>query len=472
MKFRKTVFLFLFLLSAFSGTQVLNAAEKSKPRVIVMTDGEVDDRCSMIRFLLHTNDVQVLGIIQTNSVYQRKGWSSSKWLDRQIDAYEQVYKNLIVHDPSYPAPDELRAKVFVGDEDSSHVVVDRFSNLRIPGMIPVIDPAGWEDTPGSNKIVEVLLENDPSPVYIQAWGGGNTAARAFHKLKTQYPKDYERAVSKVVMYNIWYQDGAGSYIEKYHPAVTMLLSHYFSGTWDYGSMAFTHTFVENEVKHNHGPLGALYPQDYISEGDSPAFLFTLGDGLRAYENPTWGGWGGRFYKVDGFENMYRDIDKGSYQRWIEYANRDFKTRLDWCVAGKFNEANHRPVIQMHGELERIVKSGDLLELEATVSDPDSLNAEELWNQNSELYTQAGMNKESFANYVRTLPKTNALWWQFKEAGTYNGMVKIENPTENKIQFFAPEVETAQTIHLILEVKDRGVPALTSFARVIVTVVPE
>ena len=44
-----------------------------KPRVIAMTDGEVDDRCSMVRFLLHTNDVELLGIIQTNSVYQKKG---------------------------------------------------------------------------------------------------------------------------------------------------------------------------------------------------------------------------------------------------------------------------------------------------------------------------------------------------------------------------------------------------------------
>ena len=36
-----------------------------KPRVIVMTDGEVDDRCSMVRFLLYTNDVELLAIIQT-----------------------------------------------------------------------------------------------------------------------------------------------------------------------------------------------------------------------------------------------------------------------------------------------------------------------------------------------------------------------------------------------------------------------
>ena len=79
----------------------------------------------------------------------------------------------------------------------------------------------------------------------------------------------------------------------------MLLSHYFNGTWDYGSQRYTKSFVKDYLHNNHGPLAALYPQDHISEGDSPSFLYTLGNGLRGFEDPTYGGWGGRFYKVDG-----------------------------------------------------------------------------------------------------------------------------------------------------------------------------
>jgi hypothetical protein len=30
--------------------------------------------------------------------------------------------------------------------------------------------------------------------------------------------------------------------------------------------------------------------------------------------PICGECGGQFYKMDGFENVYRDIDKGTYQR--------------------------------------------------------------------------------------------------------------------------------------------------------------
>lgn len=468
---KNAIILFLFLIVAFSTIEKGYANQPTKPRVIAMTDGEVDDQSSMVRFLLYTNDVDVEAIIETNSVFQRNGHSTEGWLEKQLDAYEQVYSNLIVHDPTFPTADVLRRKVFVGDEDSSHLLVDNMADKRTPGMNPVIDPANWPNTPGSDRIVQVLLAEDPRPIYIQAWGGGNTAARAFCKLKTDYPDRYNEAISKVVMYNIWYQDGAGSYIEKYHPKVKMLISYGFSGTWDYGSQSFTKCFVENEVKNNHGPLGALYPQEYLNEGDSPSFLYTLAPGLRSNEDPTFGGWGGRFYKVDGFDNVYKDVDKGSYSRWIEFANRDFEARLDWCVSKNYYSANHRPIINVKGDMNQTVKAGQTVELEAEVIDNDSLNINDLWSKYSKLYEQAGFDKKKFSQMVLKWPKFNALWWQYKEAGTYDKMIEIADSRTTKIQFTAPLVDKPTTIHLILEATDRGTPNLTSFARVIVTVQP-
>jgi hypothetical protein len=432
---------FLIFLALLSIIEVEILSQDSKPRVVVMTDGEVDDRSSMIRFLLYTNDVELLAIIETNSVYQREGHSKKDWYDNQLDAYEMIYPNLIKHDPDYPTADQIRALSYVGDEDPEHIVVNSRSPERRPGMEPQIEPDDWADTPGSERIVEILLEEDPRPVYIQAWGGGNTAARAFYKLKTEYPKEYERAVSKAVMHNIWYQDGAGNYIETYHPKVTMLLDHYFNGTWDYGSQSFTYAFILNEVKNMHGPLGALYPQDYVSEGDSPAFLWALRNGLRNYENPSYGGWGGRFYKVDGLENVYADVSAASYSRWIEAANRDFQTRLDWCVTEKFEEANHKPLIKIQGEVDRSVKAGETVVLDARgTMDPDENN----------------MRFE---------------WWQYQEAGSYDQMVNIDHAQSKKISFVAPKVKQKCTIHMILEVSDRGKPALFSYQRMIITVEP-
>lgn len=435
---KKIALIILVFCTCVSANWVQADSLRTKPRVIVMTDGEIDDRSSMVRFLLYTNDIELLAIIETSSVYQRSGWSKDKWIQAQIDAYEQVYPNLIVHDPTYPTADELRNKLYIGDEDPDHLVVDRNSPRRLPGMDPVIDPAGWPDTPGSDKIVEILLESDPRPVHLQAWGGGNTAARAFYKLKTQYPDHYERAIAKVVMYHIWYQDGAGHYIERNHPGVTMLLCHYFDGTWNYGSQRYTYRLVEERVKNNHGPLGALYPQDYISEGDSPAFLYSIANGLRSHEDPTYGGWGGRFYKV--YANIYRDVSKASYWQWIEYANRDFEARMKWCVSPKFEEGNHAPLIRLSVPEDLTLRSGETVELEADISDPDG-------------------------------QQCSVLWWQYKEAGTYESMIHISDTRERKIRFVAPVVTRPSTIHLIVEATDRGTPALTAFRRIILTVLP-
>lgn len=54
-------------------------AQKNKPRVIVTTDGEADDRASMVRFLLTANEFDVEEIINSSSQSHwegGKGWNS------------------------------------------------------------------------------------------------------------------------------------------------------------------------------------------------------------------------------------------------------------------------------------------------------------------------------------------------------------------------------------------------------------
>ncbi len=420
---------------------------KAKPRVIVMTDGEIDDHSSMIRFLLYSCDIEVLAIIETNSMFQKTGHSDEDWYEQQLEAYQQVYPNLIKHNPDYPSYEKLRNISYIGDEDYDHL-----KNLRelkkdlVPGYNITFKPDDWADTPGSDAIVNILLNSDPSPVYIQAWGGGNTAARAFYKLKTKYPEQYDRAVAKVVMYNIWYQDGAGNYIEQTHPKITMLYCASFAGTWNYGSQKNTHDLIENDVKNNHGPLGSLYPQDYVSEGDSPAFLYTIKNGLRGYENPTYGDWGGRFEKSDKAKNVYTDAKddgdiKKPLRRWIEDANRDFQARMDWCVA-KYEDANHAPVVVVKGKENITVRSGEKITLNASKSsDPDG-------------------NDMQFD------------WWQYKDAGSYDGLVELQDSEKAHAYFVAPVVSKPKTIHIILEVNDDGSPVLRSYERTIITVKPK
>lgn len=444
------------------------------PRVIVLTDAEADDRCSMVHFLLHANDMQVDAIIQTNSCFQRKGWSHEPWLAEQLDAYAKVYPNLKVHDSNYPTPEYLRDRVYVGDENPDHVMLNGGKcKALLPGAEPIVDPVNWEDTPGSDRIVEILLEKDPRPVFIQCWGGGNTAARAFHKLKTKYPKDYERAVSKAVLYCIWYQDAAGPYIERNHPLVTIILNHHFSGSWDYGTMTNTTDFVKRYMYNGNNPLGNCYMQPYISEGDTPAFLYSLENGLRSYEDPTFGGWGGRFYKVKGFDNVYRDTGLGELREWIEPAMHDYQARLQWCVTPEYEKANHKPIIEVPMGLDHIACSGDTVRLKADITDPDAFDVETAWKSRGDMWAQKGITKEFVAaNPERFHVPWRCAWYQYP-AGTFPGYVDLHLGSERKADmwFVAPEVDTPQTIHVILEAYDMSIPRLTSYARFIITINP-
>ena len=78
------VFLFVSMLSAV-------ARQQEKPRVIVTTDGEIDDQSSMIRFLMYSSDYDVAGIVQVNGV-QKDGHSKDKWIESQIAKYAECLR--------------------------------------------------------------------------------------------------------------------------------------------------------------------------------------------------------------------------------------------------------------------------------------------------------------------------------------------------------------------------------------------
>ncbi len=419
---------------------------KNKPQVIVMTDGEVDDHSSMIRFLLYTCDLDVKAIIETNSKWQREGHSKEDWWENMLDAYEKVHPNLLVHNKDYPSADVLRSISFIGDEDPDHLDTPR-SSYR-PGMQQYRDPSGWADTPGSDKIVAVLLEDSDEPVYIQAWGGANTLSRALHKLKQEHPGKYEQAVKRVTTHNIDYQDGAGTYIEQFHPEVTKIVNWGFVGTWNYKSQTDTYDLVAREVKAGHGVLGALYPQDYISEGDSPAFLYCLPNGLRSYEHPTYGGWGGRYEPLDSDSLVFlASHDRGSMRQshalWIRDANADFMARLDWCVAPEYNRANHAPVIKANNDFNLTVNSGENFELSVEgTKDPDG-------------------------------DIVDFYWWIYQEAGSYKGSFDVQYQEGYTFKARAPKVEKQETIHIIVEASDFPAigPGLKAYQRFVLTVNP-
>ena len=422
--------------------QSAQAVPPEKNRVIATTDGEVDDRCSMLRFLLYANEWDIQGLVHSSSKYHWKGdestpgknWNPVQWLDGQIDAYAAVYPRLIQHDPGYPSPEYLRSRAYVGN-------IASVGDMRAP-------------TPGSDRIVEVLLQPDESPVWLQAWGGSNTIARALKTIREQYPDRIAEVTKKARIYLITEQDDTfRTYIHPEWPGITVLRS----GGPAFGAIAyhwrkiqpaglhpyFDATWMTRNILQGHGPLCGMYEANkdgsFRSEGDSPAFLHLIPTGLRSEENPGYGGWGGRF-ALDGGYWRSTDTDgcnPHSILRWATDFQNDWAARADWCVKD-FGEANHAPVLSLEGPLDRRLRPGEKGSVAVRrLDDPDG-------------------------------DLVSLRWWQFIEAGTASE-VRIEIlPDGKQATFQAPE-EPGKTIHLIAEAADNGTPPLKHWQRVVFTI---
>ncbi len=426
-------------------------AASVKPRVIATTDGEVDDRSTMVRFLVYSCDFDVAGIVQVNSRYQKSGHSAEKWIEAQLDAYEKVLPNLRKHNPDYPDAAKLRGIVRVGNENSKDLTV------APPDM-------ETKNTPGAQLIIDTLLDGDPRPVHVLSWGGANTTASALWKLKTEYPKEkFDYAVSRIRIYCIWYQDGGGKWIQENIPQAYINEAYRWDNVWDYESIAdnprkktgcanppevqeyMGYKWLAENVTTGHGPLGALYPQKYVSEGDTPSFLHLINNGLESHLDYTLGGWGGRsaYDQPEVYPHHLKDrspdiSDDGNvnkmYWRWIPAAQNDFAARMDWCVKD-FKGANHAPVAQVKGTLRREVKPGEVVKLAATGTDPDG-------------------------------DKLTCKWWQYADADSATATVAIANSDSLDQASFVVPTELGKQIHIILEVTDDGTPPLVGYQRVI------
>jgi hypothetical protein len=165
---------------------------------------------------------------------------------------------------------------------------------------------------------------------------------------------------------------------------------------------------------------------WLGEGDNHTFMNMPGNGLRAYEAASFGGWGGR------------EAGALEYPDFFPQAQRDFAARLKWSVTAKYSEANHEPAVKIEGPLNVLAFAAEKIRLNGAVSDPDGNDV-------------------------------SIKWWQF-QVGSYPNKVVISNPTSAQAEVFIPnDAVGGQTIHLILEATDNGTPSLTRYQRIIITV---
>jgi len=548
-----------------------------KPRVVITTDPELDDSNSLVRYLLYSADFQTEGLIYASSQFHWKGdgkgtkgfvagreydrfglhlcpCTSWRWdpherfIDDAVALYAQAWPNLHIHNPEYPPPESLRAKI-------------RWGNIDFDGEMS-------HDTPGSDLIKSLLLDNDDSPVYLHAWGGQSTIARALKSIEEQYkgsaqwPAIYAKVSRKAVIHPSGDQDDTyAMYIQPNWPQIRYrrqaggvnLSYNAQSRVSEQDAAYFTAEWTRTNISER-GPLGAHYrvwgdgkqmvrgdifdyfgisgksaeelkkegyivwtpvheKGSFLAEGDTATFLNLIDNGLRGYLDDSFGGWGGYQLPASAsaglasagsvprgsvsagphrsgsdvpgpgpaasiprdsvpastvfagsgaagpgpagsdaaatfqmFERAVRNpgalpqLPRAATNPFLAAAQRDFAARFMWATTPTYAGANHPPQISARGPRLVSAKPGEAVKLSVTTTDPDG-NA------------------------------VTVRWWRWIEVGSYAGPGALELAPATGPVTSVPipmDMRPGQTLHVIAEATDNGVPALTRYERFIVT----
>lgn len=438
----------------------------SKPRLVVLTDigGDPDDQQSMVRLMLYSNEFEIEGLIASASGTPGelgKAIVKPHLIREIVEAYGKVRKNLLLHEPDYPAVEKLLACIQSGNPRRGLQHIGEGHN-----------------TVGSDWIVSVVDKPDPRPVNIAIWGGQTDLAQALWRVRhDRSPQDAKRFLAKLRIYDIADQDGIYHWIRENFPSLFYVLNHRLPGR-DKRTAAFRGMYLGGDESltsrdwikqhvYGHGPLGDLYPEKTwtapnphgaLKEGDTPSWFYFLPNGLNRPEHPEWGGWGGRF-QVDSL-NWFRDTtdhldtlpqtawtwDKDqpfrnsrlTVYRWRCNFQRDFQARLDWCVL-PHAQANHAPTASVSSVPRRPLHMGDRIALRALdVSDPDG-------------------------------DACSFQWMLYPEAGTCQADMRLTGSNTERVGVKVVSVSKPGTAHLILKVTDKGIPPLCCYRRVVLEV---
>lgn len=494
---------------------------QQRPRIVVTADPELDDNNSLIRFLLYSTDMEIEGLIYASSQFHWKGdGKGTKWyvpgreydrfgmnvcpceswrwakderfIHEAVEAYEKVYPNLKTHNPNYPAPDELKSKI-------------RYGNIEFDGDFS-------KDSPGSELIKSLILDKKPGPLYITAWGGQSTIARALKAIQEQFEfttewEDLKKTISKkVILLPSGDQDDTyAKYIKPNWPDIEY---RQFSQGPNYGYGAQLNASETNlrylsaswmkENITNRGVLGSLYrvwgdgkqmvkgdkvdyfgfsgytneelkkmgyfvwmpvqPQNsWLGEGDNPTFMNMLGNGLRAYEKGFYGGWGGRVLPKNETSTLSFSTTLNADEMANNFNNQDNRTEAIKEYPNFFPQAQLDFANRLKWSVTKNYSDANH-DPQVSILGPLSIMANP--GQKISLH---GFVSDPDSDEIKTR------WWQFL-VGSYPLAVEITRPFSLTTEVKIPEdAKAGQTLHLILEATDNGSPPITRYQRVIITI---
>lgn len=493
----------------------VTVTKKQRPRAIVTQDAEVDDMNSLIHILLYSNEIDIQGIVQSASRYHWEGvkgkenpkdstvknktasfsdpyrWPGTDWMQEYLDAYEKVYANLKKHDSSYPTPAYLRSVTKVG-------------NIGYEGEMD-------QSTEGSELIKKALLDDDQRTLYLMAWGGTNTIARALQDIEKEYKGTAqwnairEKIIKKTVIPACGEQDMTYSnYIAEEWPEIKFMSCSQMSSyayMWrtqpeDDSKQTLYADYMLRNLTRNHGPLmdnyvtwgdgtyldgeeegsqfgtnedmldslnwwGGFNPvqkyqrYDFLSEGDSPTFFMLFDTGLRTIEDVTFGGFSGRYAKATKTNSKGETLNYWSPVK--DYYSEEKTVESSWKYIDDIqNDFSARADWCITNSYDKANHAPSI-----TIEGGTDVTAEA-----GQFIKLKAVASDPDGDYV----KVN--WNHYADADTYEGdtVITLKGAASDMVSFTVPEdAKSGDKIHLIAQAQDDGEHTLTHYQQVIVTV---
>lgn len=442
-----------------------------KPRIVVLTDiapadWEPDDMESMVRLMAHADLFEIEALIASG------GWTSSnivynvEWKDSLttvINAYEKDLPNLMKRsgqESFLPFEDESGYQK-IGYWPSA----DYLRSRTMTGSLQLGQRMIGEDnrTAGSNYIMTLADEDDDRPIWILAWGSANTFSQAVWQVEQERtPEETTAFLKKFRVYTITDQDvplGKSdlSYDYSSHQRLRRDFPQELMFIWEESAWQSQNSIGAskwNEYEEHiqgHGNLGSVYPKyRWGVEGDTPSFLHVLPNGLNDPSVPGMAGWGGYSEFGQGADKVTmcytnhsgrpKEISR-KYERYFYPAIfNNFAARMDWAADG---EGNRNPVVIIGEDM-----SLKVIAMDVNPGEKVSLDASRSYDPDGD--------------------SLDFRWWHMPESGTWDGY--IEGCDKPVADIVVPEDAAGKTMHMICEVTDSGIPALTSYRRVVMNVV--
>jgi Protein of unknown function (DUF1593) len=460
-----------------------SASASANERVVILTDigNEPDDQMSLVRLLLYSNEIDIEALVATTSTWQRAK-VSPEIIRQVVSAYGKVQPNLTLHARGWPSEADLDARISSGQSGYG---------MAATGPDKLSD--------GAKALIAAADKDDARPLWVSVWGGANTLAQALMHVKETRSADALAAfVVKLRINSISDQDDAGPWIRNEFPGLFYAVKPSTPDSGDYASATWTgisgdqyykngagadFTAVSNDWLDTNirskGSLGKAYPKYmFIMEGDTPAFLNLIRNGLNEPQSPNYGGWGGRYIWRQPYGethpiwtqggDMFRRVssadtvngmssDQATIWRWRSAFQNDFSARMDWTVKS-YKASNHPPVAAVASAGQISIKAGQTVSLDATPSsDPDGDRLTYRWLHYGEAGVGEGINLADVALSAPNKPQIK---------------VTAKSPCRpDWIDGYIPCTGSG-VAHIILAVTDNGKPALTRYRRIILTVEPQ